>query len=107
MKLEGITTTNVLNDVIRRNYDEGEFLEWVEDFAGVKSDKITKKFLDELAEDVRIVEITFSENHEWLYVDYEDEDEAIERAEEDRGEYLAECEADREAERALNAECRW
>ena len=104
MKLEGITTTNVLNESIRHDYDENEFLEWAEGFAGVKSDKINKQFLDKLSQDAGIIEITFSEDHLWLYVDYEDENEALEYAAEERGEYLAECEAECEAERYINDE---
>lgn len=104
MKLEGITTTNVLNESVTHDYDDSGFLEWAAEFAGVRSDKITKKFLDELSQDAGIIEITFSEDHAWLYVDYEDEDEAVEYAAEERGEYLAECEAEREAERYINDE---
>lgn len=104
MKLEGITTTNVLNESIKRYYDEGGFLGWAADFAGVKANKITKKFLDELSEDRRIVEITFSEDHTELFVDYEDEDEALEYAADARGEYLAEIQDEREAERYVNDE---
>lgn len=103
MKLEGITTTNVLNDVIKHDYDRIEFLEWAEEWAGVKSDKINKKFLDKLSQVAGIIEITFSEDHLWLYVDYEDEDEALE--------YAADCRAEDHIERedpdAINAECRW
>ena len=104
MKLEGITTTNVLNDVIKHDYDESGFLEWAAEFAGVKSDKINKNFLDKLSQNAGIIEITFSEDHTELYVDYEDEDEAIEYAAECRGEYLAECAEERERERWLS---RW
>lgn len=104
MKLKGITTTNMLNESIWHNYDESKFLKWAEGFAGVKSDKINKQFLDELSENAAIIEITFSEDHLWLYVDYEDEDEALEYAAECHGEYLAECEAEREAERYINDE---
>ena len=103
MKLEGITTTNLLNDVIKHDYDEDEFLKWAAEFAGVKFDEITKKFLDELSEDVGIIEMTFSENHDRLYVDYEDEDEALEYAAEERAESYCE----RDDPDAINAECRW
>lgn len=104
MKLEGITTTNVLNESIKHDYDESGFLEWAAEFAGVKSDKINKKFLDELSQNAGIIEITFSEDHTELYVDYEDEDEALEYAADARGEYLAECADERERERWLNDE---
>lgn len=105
MELDYIVTTNVLNDAIKNTYDEGRFLKWAAKFAQVEleSEKITKKFLDELSQDSGIIEMRFSENHRILYVDYEDEDEALE--------YAAECRAENYADRddpdAINAECRW